>query len=678
MAQAMLFQAVFRHPEPVFRGAGVAVPVFSLRSARGMGIGEFRDLHALVDLAQASAHSLIQLLPINDTSSSLTWRDSYPYSALSVFALHPLYLHLPALTTDEVILAEMQDTATTLNALAQVDYEKVLLAKVTYLRRIFASKAGQATLQTPTFQQWRQRTHWLAAYTAFLHCRDEYGTANYSEWPSYHQLGEPEVVQAINRSAPEHADFVAYVQFHLHRQLSAAVEYGRHHLVRFKGDLPIGVDPHSVDCWVSPHLFHLDMQTGAPPDQFSRDGQNWGFPTYNWEAMAADQYAWWTARLQAMALYFQVYRIDHILGFFRIWEIPRQFKSGLLGHFTPAHPLRKEELLERGVWDIDRLVLPFIPAADLYHAFMEAHTVELLHAHCIQEAFGGNAFTLRASLRTDRLIEAFFAENAIAGEFGRDGETVKQLLLEWASDVVLVPVADAFAPRINLQHTRSFQQLPAHAQSALQELYVDYFFHRQEGLWKEQALRRLPALQAATNMQICGEDLGMIPQSVAGVLQDLAILGLRVQRMPPDPTTQFGNPAHYPALAVCTPSSHDCSTLRGWWQEDRALTQRYFTEILGEMGEVPVDAPWWALHKSLQQHYEAACMWVIVPLQDFFGIFDDLRVADPASEQINHPENPEHYWRYRMHISLDELLEHPTFTDTVRGLVTSSARWPSF
>ena len=298
---------------PGFRGAGTAVPVFSLRTERDYGIGDFRDLRPLVDWAASTGQTVIQLLPVGDTTRQGGWEDSYPYSPVSSFALHPLYLRLQdiGIKEDEAFLKAQED----INALPEIDWPRVAREKMALIRKAFAwnGKKDCSTREYKLFN--RENAYWLDEYAAFCAERD-------GDTESFHR----------------------WMQFHLDRQLSEEAAYARSKGVHFKGDLPIGVSRDSVEARFHPELFHLDQCAGAPPDFFSKDGQNWGFPTYNWDAMALDGYAWWRKRLRRMSRWFDAYRIDHILGFFRIWEIPAGQASGKAGHFNPALPYKPEEL----------------------------------------------------------------------------------------------------------------------------------------------------------------------------------------------------------------------------------------------------------------------------------------------------------------------------------------------
>ncbi|MBO4586145.1 MAG: 4-alpha-glucanotransferase, partial [Bacteroidales bacterium] len=334
-----------KFPTVPWRGAGVAVPVFALRTEDSFGVGEFNDIKKMVDWAVKTGQSIIQLLPINDTTMTRTWVDSYPYNACSSFALHPMFVHLPAagLRRDATYKARQQE----LEAEAKIDYEKVNNYKYEYLRKLFASK-GAAVLESDSFKAFMASNgEWLIPYAAFNVLRDVTGTPDFHEWKEYSTFDKKKIAAFVEKNRAD-IDFYCYVQYLLDAQLKDAVAYAHVHGVALKGDLPIGVSRNSADAWQHPELFHMDSQAGAPPDAFSADGQNWGFPTYNWEKMAEDGYAWWKGRMRKMSEYFDAFRIDHILGFFRIWEIPCQYKSGLMGHFSPAMPYPEDELRSMG------------------------------------------------------------------------------------------------------------------------------------------------------------------------------------------------------------------------------------------------------------------------------------------------------------------------------------------
>ncbi|MFD1467698.1 4-alpha-glucanotransferase [Hymenobacter caeli] len=681
-----------------WRGAGVALPVFALRSESGLGVGEFADLKLLTDWAVATGLQLVQVLPINDTVATHTWVDSYPYAAISVYALHPQFVHLEGIAKlkDKKAAAELARLKQELNARDFVDYEPVMAAKWKFLRLLYKQEK-KAFLADAGYRQFlTEQSSWLIPYAVFSALRDRFGTADFTQWPA--DFRAPHALAALTaETAADYDDYglFFFLQFHLDKQLRAAVAYARSKGVVLKGDLPIGIYRHSVEAWTQPELFHLDQQAGAPPDDFSTTGQNWRFPTYNWPRMAEDGYAWWQQRLGHLARYFDALRVDHILGFFRIWEMPAHSVEGLLGHFSPALPLHRHEIEQRLGWfDHGRLCEPYI----------RWHVLEAIFGKEAQGVFeeylddaGHGTYRFKAGLGTQRELEAHVVEKLkVKSEelrAGADPLTLDASLAEltdyfaWllpglyqlVSEVLLVPAAtaDFYHPRITLNKTWSFRELDGdEARRRLYDgIYVDFFFHRHEEFWRQQGLTKLPAVRYATNLLICGEDLGMVPAAVPGVLRQLGILGLHIQRMPATPGLEFSHPNDAPYLSVVTTSSHDMSTLRGWWQENRVATQRYFETLLGHWREVaPYYCEPWVVREIVAQHLHSPAMWAIFPLQDLLGIDGHLRRPNPADEQINVPGNPHHFWKYRLHLPLEELVDAVGFNEPLRALVEGSGR----
>ncbi|MBQ8483485.1 MAG: 4-alpha-glucanotransferase [Bacteroidales bacterium] len=577
-----------------WKGAGTAIPVFSLRTEDDFGVGEFYDLKKMVDWAAETGQSILQLLPINDTTMLHTWEDSYPYNPNSTFALHPQFLHLPAAGVKED--AEYKALQAELNALEQIDYERVNNAKLSLLRKAFDKTFKKLSAKKDYQEFVEKNSHWLIPYAAFCVLRDQNGTPDFSKWKGYAKYNKKKVGAFCEEHRTD-IDFWCFVQYHLDLQLSEVCRYAHSKGVIFKGDLPIGISRTSVDAWLYPELFHMDSQAGAPPDAFSADGQNWGFPTYNWEKMAEDGYAWWKSRLAKMSEYFDAFRIDHILGFFRIWEIPMWTKSGLNGYFNPALPYPAHELQNQG-FDVndDGLFLQDPRQEGHYH------------------------------------------------------------------------------PKIGARDTQSYHILDAYRRAAFDRLYNDFFYRRNNEFWKDKAMMKLPALLDSTGMLACGEDLGMIPATVPQVMADLRILSLEIQRMPKSVEVNFANPAWYPYLSVCTTSTHDMNPIRAWWEEDRQVTEMFWHEMLGGQGDAPYFCEPWICRQILDQHLWSPAMLTVLPLQDWLSMDAGLRRNNPNEERINVPANSRHYWRYRMHLTVEALAASDEFNATLKGMIADSGR----
>lgn len=661
-------------PYQKWKGAGVAIPVFSLRTANSYGTGEFTDVSQLVDWAAVCGLKLIQLLPVNDTTATHTWTDSYPYAAISAFALHPLYLNLDTVAGKKSPhIKKWKVTQQELNAAVDVDYEAVMNFKFAAVKELYEVQKDSFKDDTKYFEFFELNRHWLVPYAAFCYLRDKYKTSDYSQWKTNSVYNE-DAVQKLVAPSQKHYDSIAlhyFTQYHLHLQLKDATAYAHKNGIIVKGDLPIGIYRYGCDAWVAPELYNMDAQAGAPPDDFAIKGQNWGFPTYNWKKMQEDGFSWWRRRFEQMSEYFDAFRIDHILGFFRIWSIPIHAVEGIMGKFVPAIPVHINELYQNNIpFEYHRYCKPYIPE----HVVRERFGNEADHVlqHFLEWTDG--TFELKDAYNTQQKVEKHFKglEESDTNNF------IKLGLYDLISNVIFFEEEGSqmqqYHFRIGMESTTSFRDLDDYIKQKLKDLYVNYFFRRQDDFWQQEAMHKLPELKRTTNMLVCGEDLGMVPDCVPDVMQQLGILSLEIQRMPKDPNTEFFHPGNAPYMSVVTPSTHDMSTIRGWWEEDTAKTQRFYNSILGKYGASPFYCEPWINRDILIQHFYSPAMWCIFQVQDLLGMSETLRREDPNQERINQPANPKHYWRYRMHISLEDLIKETTFNEELGGYVKASGR----
>lgn len=654
--------------------AGTLVPVFSLRSKTSAGIGDFGDLKTMIDLMAKTGQRVLQLLPINDTTITHTWTDSYPYGCVSVFAIHPQYAdlrNLPQLE-DEEARTEMEAERQRLNALSQIDYEKVNAFKSEYLKRVFVQE-GKRIMKSAEFKAFFQETqNWLVPYAQYTWLKDKYGTADFTQWQDHNTWNEDDrVMLSDSRTKAYHeVAFYYFVQYILSSQMKEAHEYAKQKGVILKGDMPIGVNRHSCDVWMEPKYFNLNGQAGAPPDDFSVNGQNWGFPTYNWDEMLKDGCQWWTRRFQNMSRFFDAYRIDHVLGFFRIWEIPIDCVFGLTGQFAPSQAMSREEIMQYGLnFQEERFTEPFITDWVLDRVFHErADEVRREYLERIDD----ERYRMKPEVDTQRKIEAHFADVTRQEDLWlRDG------LYSLVSDVLFVRDrnnANMFHPRISAQLDFIYESLYDNDKQAFNRLYNDYFYRRNNQFWYREAMKKLPKLVQATRMLVCAEDLGMVPDCVPWVMNELKILSLELQSMPKSTTTRFGHLSQNPYRSVCTISSHDMPTLRQWWDENYERTQDYYNSMLYRQGPAPHPLPGWLAKDIIARHLDSPSMLCVLSVQDWLAMYDKLRLPDADAERINIPANPKHYWRYRMHLNLEDLMDNAEFIGDISTLIRQAGR----
>ena len=662
---------------PSWKGTGVAIPVFSLRSEEGFGIGEFNDLKKMVDWAKKTGQRVIQTLPINDTILYHTNYDSYPYNAVSVYALHPIYLHLERVgklktkKQKDYFLAKKLE----LNAQKFSDYQNVMTAKWEFFKIIYPQESPAIFASEDYKLFFETNKEWLVPYAAFSYLRDLNGTPEFGKWSNFSTYNQAEIEAFSSPELPHYNDIAIFyfLQYHLHKQLVEVHDYARANGIAIKGDIPIGVSPRSVDAWVDPYLFDTNLQAGAPPDDFSATGQNWGFPTYNWELMEKNGYQWWRKRFQKLAEYFDAYRIDHILGFFRIWGIPVDAVWGLTGSFQPALPFTHQELEAKGLWwDDNRFLKPYMKEHVLYAVFGK-YTDDVIREYLLPDGWQNYKFKLEFD--TQKKIEKHFA--TLDYNFGNKEVLIRDGLYMLHCEVLFVRDThqrDKVHPRISMHSSATFRDLPDETRRLLDKIYVDYFYHRHTEFWKQQALKKLPALISATNMLVCGEDLGMVPDSVPDVMNNLEILSLEIQRMPKKPNAEFAMPADAPYRSVCTTSTHDMNPIRAWWEEDPILTQRFYNRALGMQGPAPATCETWIAERIIEQHLESNAMLIVLPWQDWMALDSTLCLEHPFAERINVPSNPRNFWCYRMHMTLEQLLKEDKLNSKIREMIEKSGR----
>ena len=623
--------------EDIWRAAGVVVPVFSLRSEHSYGVGDFGDLRRMVDWAVATGMKFIQVLPVNDTTIHHTWTESCPYNITSGFALHPHYVDLEAVGAlrSKQLMTQFMRRRQELNALPYSDYEAVDRVKSEYLEQFFQEQ-GKNVLSTKDYKAFvAQNEHWLKPYAAFQEGQD--------------------------------CQFVYFVQYLLHTQLKSAADYARSKGVVLKGDLPIGLQRDSVETREHPELFYLGSTVGTPPDNYSPDGRNWGFPPYCW---SDELFRMLKLRLSHLSQYFDALRIDHVLGFFRIWEIPAHAVSGLLGHFSPALPLTVDEIEYFGLpFRRELFTRPFINDRLLDRLFG-------VHAQYVREHFliskSYNLYDLKEEFGTQRQVVDYFAERRDENSLWiRDG------LMRLISNVLFVEDShqpDMFHPRIGALNESVFEVLSAEEKDAFVRLYNNFFYQRHSFFWGQQALRRLPAVMKDCRMLICAEDLGMLPDCVEPVLDQLRILTLEVQLMPKRQGFEFAHLEANPIRSVCTVTTHDMPSLRLWWQDNPERRQRYYVTMLQKEGRAPEQLPAHLAEEIIARHLYCPSMLCLLSIQDWLSMDGELRSKHPQDERINTPSDDFNRWQYRMPQTIEALLQATKYNHKLKTMITRSKR----
>ncbi len=732
-------------PIDLMKTAGVVVPLFSLRTESDWGIGDFNSLTKLIDWAAEAGLHAIQLLPVNDTTREGNWHDSYPYNPISTFALHPIYMDFAAMppVKSKTVTRLLEQRRGVVNSLPLIDYDEVFDLKEKYLHTWYHENKHDILRSTRYKIFKRDNSKWLVPYSFFRYLLKQYGTANFRHWPRFREYNGVELQRwAIANNKIDDIEFYSVVQYMLDKQFRQVHEYAKEKGIILKGDIPIGVSRDSVSAWVLPKYLNSDQQAGAPPDMFSSKGQNWGFPTYNWKNILDDGAIWWQERLQHMANYFDAYRIDHVLGFFRIWEIPIQHIYGTLGHFNPALPLSESELKIMGFTDN--------PATYTRPRFTEGelklHFGELLPV--AKEYFfqfeSDNHWTFQPRYASSqRAIDAKLREMGFSGD-------QRELFLSAYTNTLFIPSeeeANKYHLNILGPETREYKHLSPHDATAYSRIYQYFFYERHNKYWADRAYERLPKLTCATRMLTCAEDLGMIPACVPPVLKDLNILTLEIQTMPKQPNRQFSDLNENPLYSVDTISTHDMPPLRLWWKQNPEAAAAFVRDVLGkdsntnangttlsaqneikntqdadrqaqtteteaqsanidraeanqgsqkantdrqdvsnEPQRASIDTSGNAqkpqrededgvlspemAYRILALHMQSSSLLSIISLQDWLSISPTLRSDNLEAEQINHPEIPHHYWRWRMPCTIEQMASDPHFTSDVHKLAS--------
>jgi 4-alpha-glucanotransferase len=625
---------------------GVVVPLFSLHSKKSVGIGEFLDLIPFGKWAKQCNLNLIQLLPVNDTGE-----ESSPYSARSAFALNPVHIRLQEIEGAEEILGdEPIEHRKKFAKDPRIPYVEVVRYKRHALKTIFNKKRDEI-LADEHFKKWIEQNEWVRSYAEFCAHKAENHEASWKLWQKKGKLKESDVI------------FQKWMQWVAEEQFLKAVCELNKLGIRLKGDIPILINEDSADVWHYPHLFSLDNRAGAPPDMFCYSGQNWAFPTYKWDNIEKENFGWWRARIKQMAKFYHAYRIDHVLGFFRIWVVPETEYTGILGHFVPSVPIHIDELRRLGIPEetVRYLISPNFGEEQLQNRFGAAteYAKQKYFEH-LQGSWG--RYILRDEYRSERAIM-----------FMEEEQPIKDALLNVYWNRVFTPSSteEILYPYWYWYNAPVLLTLPEHEANAIGSV-IKSNEAQQEDLWGKNGRKLLKVLAEEADMLVCAEDLGAVPNCVPGVLKDLGILALRVERwsrnwkhngMPYIPLSQ------YPRLSVCTTSNHDSSTLLGLWNEHDFDKELYWRHI-GQNGEAPAVLNSEHIKLIIKNLFYSNSLVAILPIQDFMALSQKFIPKDPETDRVNTPGTiGQQNWSWKMPCLLEDLLEENELNNKIAELV---------
>lgn len=318
---------------------GINLPLFSLHTKNSCGIGEYLDLKPVIDWCKTIGFDIIQILPINDTGP-----EPSPYSAISAFALNPLHLSLSALAGVkvhedlQVMIAELQQLTKT----QRIDYPLLHKKRDEFLHLYYQYTYAKES-QTEEFLNFVQENEWLQSYCLFKTVKIIRSWQPWEQWPQALRDPCPTDLNRLLNEYRTQIPYHTYLQFLCFQQLREVRQYAERNHIFLKGDIPILISKESADVWFHRNLFLLNQTAGAPPDMYAKEGQNWQFPLYNWPEMEKQHYQWWIKRLNLASQLYDLFRIDHVVGFFRMWSIPVG-KKGNEGKFYPEEEKLWNEL----------------------------------------------------------------------------------------------------------------------------------------------------------------------------------------------------------------------------------------------------------------------------------------------------------------------------------------------
>jgi 4-alpha-glucanotransferase len=679
----------------ITKKTGTVIPLGALYDDKHTVIGEYPVLADFALFCQKAGLGIIQLLPVNDTGTQ-----SSPYSGLSAFALHPIYICItdlpefsPRYKIDKTFAEQYENFIASFPYKNRYNYQGILNAKTALLRSLYeTTPIAKQKKPSAELSAWIKKNQWIIDYAVYKNLKWKYMQSSWKNWPEKDcRPDKNEITARWNNPADkkEHL-FYAWVQMRADEQFSIAAQAVKEAGIILKGDMPILMNEDSCDVWAEPLLFRQNLRAGSPADKENPTGQNWGFPIYNWDAIKADNYSWWKTRLSNAAHYYRAYRLDHVIGFFRIWAVPERDTDALLGHTEPFCAITQKKLTDAG-FDKGRIIWlsqPHVPTGIIQNITWNYDSAHNIMKKLLEKLPNEELWRFKTEIRGEMdITEADFGTLCNDETAAR----VKKELCSYWHNRCLIDIADGnFIPLWTYRDSTAWVSLSNEEKEKLQTL-IDEAADAQEAKWKEQADDIFTVFTSSVPMIPCGEDLGANPSCLPDILEKHHILGLRVIRWTREWNRQ-GQPyipfKEYTPLSVTTTSVHDSPTLRQWWTDDKIAAAGFITanpEAFSSTAAADMKQPQLfnadpeiekltsftpvVAEAILSAAAHSASVWCIYPLQDFLYLVSTYLLTNAAEERINIPGTVTDFnWTYRLPVSLKTLLADTLLIDKIKKI----------
>ena len=677
----------------LFTLTGTAIPLGALRTSKCSLIGEYSALKDMARFCKKTGMQIIQLLPVNDSGS-----ESSPYSALTAFALHPIYISIPELKTyqsDSKIQKDYESFVKENQDSRRYDYKKILKAKIDFLQRIYKTETDSPkdflSLKKKA-ASFIEENPWIKEYAVYKRLKEQFAEKSWTLWPKEYQNPSAKEIESLfaDKNFEKQTYFFIWCQIQAFAQFLSAKEFVKKQGILLKGDIPFLVNMDSDCVWAKREYFNTKLTAGSPPDSDNPYGQKWGFPCYNWTKLKKDSYIWWKQRLQVQERFFDACRLDHLLGFFRVWAIPPEELRGTMGYcFSAAQKdITKDALLKAGFSEsrIKWLSKPHISTQKVCE-------LSGLDWNCVSQILP--AFMNRIGSEDLWLFkEEIKGSSDLLSMADEQNRHLAQILAELWEDRCLIEISPGhFCQKWNYFNSTSWNSLDQAEKDTLSEI-INETLANAEKLWKKNATEILSQCKNASSMQLCAEDLGAPLSCIPSVLHKLKILALKVirwERRWESENQPFIDFSSYEKLAVSCTSVHDSTTLRQWWNKEKSSVKEFIKacipfettqtdskkiqdelesynkkiEILSKKDFSP-DMAYFVLADSAQNK----SLWFINPLQDYLYL-DSKYYSDEESERINIPGTVSpNNWTYRMPCTIEELCTNNSLIKKIKEIVS--------